>query len=480
MRCLMAAIVTLAAALPAAAQPWYARGDFNAWAGTANQLTDMGGGHYKGTVSGLFASDPNTQTFFYNEYKITVDDWSINAPGSNGKVATNTAGEITFHLWDNTSWSDGWYPNNQRRVGYDDPSVFGWEVVGSFNGWPATADPSYALTDQTNGLYHGEFLMNPGFYEFKFRKQGDWANAIGADFGKDSGNNGFRVWSANELWKFDLDLPNGRWRAYTDAPSPDWDKNNKVDARDYVLWRKNNGSQAAYDVWRANFGFSLPWYIRGSFNNFDTSTPLIDQGNGHFTATVTGLTAGTDYEYKAAHDDYSGAVPGSNGKVRADANGEIHFHFYELDGGTWTDGWSPANESRVGYDDHNLFDWEIVGSFNAWLGTGDPAYYLTDQGGGLHTGTFVFAAAGTYEFKFRQQGDWGTSIGDNFGNSAGNNEFVVANIGDSWTFELDLPHGRWRAFQTPLVVMGAAVPEPASVALLGFVAVLISGVRRRS
>ena len=37
------------------------------------------------------------------------------------------------------------------------------------------------------------------------------------------------------------------------APS-DYNGDGKVDAADYVLWRKNDGTQSGYDAWRANFG----------------------------------------------------------------------------------------------------------------------------------------------------------------------------------------------------------------------------------
>jgi hypothetical protein len=34
----------------------------------------------------------------------------------------------------------------------------------------------------------------------------------------------------------------------------DYNQNGVVDAADYVVWRKNNGSQAGYDTWRTNYG----------------------------------------------------------------------------------------------------------------------------------------------------------------------------------------------------------------------------------
>ncbi len=467
MRSFFAAIVVLAAALPAAAQPWYARGEFNGW-DTSTPMVDQGGGHYTATISGLFPSSPGAE--IYNEFKVANADWSINMPGSNAKVATDANGEIHLHLYDQTSWSDGWSPNNARRVGYDDPQMYGWDLAGTFNGWQATPDPTYNLTSMGNGLYHGQFAMPAGDQSFKFRKQGDWTIAIGSDFGNTGADNSFKVWTAGDLWNFDLDLPNGRWRAYTDAPSPDLNNDNKVDARDYVIGRNNNWTTAGKNVWKANYGYGTAqdWYVRGSFNNFDSSTQMTNNGNGSYSAAVTGLTPGTDYTYRVTDIDSSVRVPagnGNDGKVPADANGEIHFNFYPLQGNNWNDGWSPDTVSRVGYQDSQQYDWEIMGSFNGWT----TPMALTDQGNGLHTGTFTFDAAGNYQFKFRKQGDWSTSIGDNFGNSAANiTGLNVTSNTEAWTFELDLPHGKYRFYHPAPVGAGGAVPEPTSVALVLF------------
>jgi PEP-CTERM motif len=34
----------------------------------------------------------------------------------------------------------------------------------------------------------------------------------------------------------------------------DFNNDHKVDAADYVIWRKTNGTQVGYDAWRTNFG----------------------------------------------------------------------------------------------------------------------------------------------------------------------------------------------------------------------------------
>ena len=37
----------------------------------------------------------------------------------------------------------------------------------------------------------------------------------------------------------------------------DFNNDGTVDAADYVVWRKTDGTQTGYDAWRANFGASL-------------------------------------------------------------------------------------------------------------------------------------------------------------------------------------------------------------------------------
>jgi hypothetical protein len=459
-----------------AAADWYARGEFNGWppsGDTQNHLTDLGGNHYSTTITGLF---DNTNF----EYKIASLDWSTSAPGGNGKVTSNAAGEITFHMWDQQTWTDGWFPNNQRRVGYNDPLEYGWELMGSFDGW-STGKP---MVNQGNGLYSVQSPFNAGFYDFKFRKAGDWAINMGYDFSNaPQNNNTFAVGTTGDIYQFDLDLPNGRWRV---APVSvfqhgDYNADGVTNSADYVSWRKNNsGNAAKYTEWRNNFGYQavLSWVAHGTFGSDVT---LTDQGGGNYTAALTGLTPGTAYDVQVLRSDASSQWPGSAAKITADASGNINLKFYQLTGSSWGDGWQPDTFNRVGYADPHQFGWEVVGSFDGWpdTGFGNPAYYLTDQGNGLYTGSFAMPTAGTYAFKFRKQSDWGTSIGPDFGNSSGDNSFTVAADGETWNFELDLPHGRWRAYHPASGLTAGEVPEPASLGLVMIGLVFMGLARRR-
>ena len=55
-------------------------------------------------------------------------------------------------------------------------------------------------------------------------------------------------------------LINGAYHAYLLTPTTipgDFNNDGRVDAADYVVWRKNGGSHSDYNTWRANFGQSL-------------------------------------------------------------------------------------------------------------------------------------------------------------------------------------------------------------------------------
>jgi hypothetical protein len=173
-------------------------------------MTDLGGGHFAVTATGMSVGQVTA-------YKIALEDWTANYPGSDGKTVADAAGKITFHFYDSGSWSDGWNPAASPRVGYDDPQQFGWDLPGSMNGWSGGA--GWDLTDMGSGLYRGVFALNAGTHDFKFRKAGDWSIAIGDNFGNSAANNSVTVANNGDLWAFELDLPDGRWRTYQ-VPEP--------------------------------------------------------------------------------------------------------------------------------------------------------------------------------------------------------------------------------------------------------------------
>jgi hypothetical protein len=207
--CVVVAALVALAADNASAQ-WFVRGTFNGWTNSTDPMIHQGGGHYTWSATGL---TPGDMTFF----KVTVDDWSENYPGSDARTMVNAAGEIDFHFYDNNVWADGWLPNGQKRVGYDDPLQFAWDLPGSMNGWSGGA--AWQLANAGGGLYQGVFAMPAGTHQFKFRKFEDWNISIGDNFGNSAGDNSVTVAAAGDLWKFELDLPGGRFRWYQ-VPEP--------------------------------------------------------------------------------------------------------------------------------------------------------------------------------------------------------------------------------------------------------------------
>ncbi|MBS1723145.1 MAG: PEP-CTERM sorting domain-containing protein [Armatimonadetes bacterium] len=196
-------------ATQAAFAQYVVRGEFNGWGNNGDLvMNDMGGGLWSATATGLTPGQGY-------EFKCTTTDWAFNGPNSNARTVANAAGEITFNFMPNTSWADGWQPANDKRVGWADSGLFGWELMGTVNNWGGAF---LSLTNMGNGLYQGDMLVAAGDYEFKFRRENDWGYSVGSDFGNSASNATFSSDGVNTT-RFQLDLPNGRWRTEV-VPEP--------------------------------------------------------------------------------------------------------------------------------------------------------------------------------------------------------------------------------------------------------------------
>ncbi|MCC7435129.1 MAG: PEP-CTERM sorting domain-containing protein [Methanoregulaceae archaeon] len=193
-------IISMALGIAAGANAQFViRGTFNDWGNLGDiAMSDMGGGHWQGTVTGLTAGDRH-------EFKVTTNDWGNNGPGNNARVMVGSSGQMLVNFWENAA-ADGWLPNSGKRVGYTNDDAHGWDVMGSFNGW---ASPVLDLVHMGNGLYEGTVALTAGNHEYKYRKAGDWDISINNDF-SGSGDNIFYTVATDGLYKFSLDLPNGR------------------------------------------------------------------------------------------------------------------------------------------------------------------------------------------------------------------------------------------------------------------------------
>jgi len=189
-------------AAPALAD-YYVAGDFNGWNPAGTPMVEGP----PGTWSALITGAPGR-----HEWKVTIGDWSQSWPGDNARADFGD-GTITLYFYPGAH-ADGWFPL-ENRVGYQDLGIHGWEVMGSFNGW---TEPVVQLTPMGGGLYQGDYIVpDPGTYWFKFRRIGDWDISIGYDFSNYWHDIQWTTNQPNELMRFMLDLPHGRW---TVIPEP--------------------------------------------------------------------------------------------------------------------------------------------------------------------------------------------------------------------------------------------------------------------
>jgi hypothetical protein len=128
-------------------------------------------------------------------------------------------------------------------------SATDWRLLGNFEITAANGDRLLGNYD-TTGMRNGFFFTGP------FRFTGGTGRFFGAT-GQGTIDNIVTMYEP-------LPAPSvagtveTEWRGtITLVPATvpgDYNQNGTVDAADYVMWRKNDGTQAGYDVWRANFG----------------------------------------------------------------------------------------------------------------------------------------------------------------------------------------------------------------------------------
>lgn len=205
------AVALLAAPAVVLAGPgeYNVRGEMNGWGETL--MTDNLDGTFTHTFNGL-AADTQIQ------YKVAEDldppnDWANNWPRENWYTISDGSGDLTI-TFDTNVIGDGWDPPSHRVLSPDPGNP--WEVLGDFTGWDAAPVPAAA---QGGGLYSVDItIASAGNHAYKFRAPGDWSRQI-ADPMTASSNIEFTTATDNELWRFELDIPNGRWRQ-TLVPEP--------------------------------------------------------------------------------------------------------------------------------------------------------------------------------------------------------------------------------------------------------------------
>jgi len=155
----------------------YVSGELNGWSGTANPMTDMGGGIWSATIS---LPDGEYQ------YKFTHDDWAGQDALTAGDACTVTDGGFTNRILEvngnnitldtatfNSCYDDG-NPGPHNTTFIVDMSGYGGSfttvyISGQFNGWDGTSNP---LADIGSGIWSVTLPLPEAYTEFKFQVDG--------------------------------------------------------------------------------------------------------------------------------------------------------------------------------------------------------------------------------------------------------------------------------------------------------------------
>mgnify|MGYP000875866706 FL=1 len=167
-------------------------------------LTEVGGGGiYQGTKAGLVPGNEYT-------FKVGTADWSFEQPGSfqDLKVRANSNGKIHVNFFLESNPADGWLPNSPR-IGLVNLEK-NYELIGSMTGWSS----ALPFNQPSTGFFERNVILAGGAsYAWKFRGEGgDWAYDIGNNFAYNAGDATLTTF-VDGIHKFQLDLPNGRYRA---------------------------------------------------------------------------------------------------------------------------------------------------------------------------------------------------------------------------------------------------------------------------
>jgi hypothetical protein len=193
--CLSLAFGLVASVL--SADTFYLRGTFNGY-DQSLVMSDLGGGVYEATATGLIAG----QKYLFTAANF---DYSIQSGVGLQDVAAeaNSAGEIRARFYSNLP-TDGWRPN-LRRLGIFDLD-YTYELMGSFNGFSS----GVALVDNGGILETTMSLAASTNYQFVFRKVDDWNITIKENFGDSGPDIAFTSAAAGD-YLVQLDLSNGRY-----------------------------------------------------------------------------------------------------------------------------------------------------------------------------------------------------------------------------------------------------------------------------
>ncbi|WP_430408679.1 T9SS type A sorting domain-containing protein [Kordia sp.] len=152
----------------------YVSGELNGWSGTANPMTDMGGGIWETTIS---LADGEYQ------YKFSHDDWAGQDNMTAGDACTVTDGGFVNRILEvngaamtldtapfsacyddgNTGPHNTTFSVDMSGYGASFTTVY---ISGQFNGWDGTSNP---LADIGGGIWSVTLPLTEMYTEFKFQ-----------------------------------------------------------------------------------------------------------------------------------------------------------------------------------------------------------------------------------------------------------------------------------------------------------------------
>jgi hypothetical protein len=253
----------------------------------------------------------------------------------------------------------------------------------------------------------------------------------------------------NEYYAFDIPDP-------ANQPVGDYNGNNTVDAADYVVWRKNEGTmnplpkdpiggeigQGQYDNWRANFGQNISSayeHVSATRFRLHTFTPT---GQENILSPSTPVASPTITLVDGHYWIWSMLSLEANRPI-LDLGPAVADEWHEVYIMTTVEGVDPdtgipnAGGAKVWWDGQIVFDGPV------------------DGGGNVFQGGYIEFGSGTY---------WQTTAGTEV-------DFDWVGFGDVFDFPVVGAGGGQTA---------GVVPEPATMSLLLLLATIASTIRRRA
>jgi hypothetical protein len=209
----------------------------------------------------LMAYDANGSFQWVRQYGKSTEPETAYAVATNGVDAVYIAG--TTYL--GQSWSSGGAPD-AFLAKYDLNGNFQWQRYYQTSVW----DVHMALDlDAAGNIYVGGYTgqqsvtpTEASVLLMKYSSSGDliWKNEY--DIAEDQRPSGMavspmgdKIWIAGSYWIDDNDpVGDGFVTLLSQGLDGDINGDGRVDAADYVSWRKNSGTSIGYNTWRQNFG----------------------------------------------------------------------------------------------------------------------------------------------------------------------------------------------------------------------------------